>query len=204
MRRRVTLSRNLTRAVFTDDANGKRYADESVDPAYRDPQLLRSWVLTMQDMGYAVAMELPSPSAGETAARLLETAAGLVALGWTTGANARYADGTPCSPEQPAAACWCAMGSMTAASHLMGIHTQTGDYVDLNVPTRDYVKRLRIQTKARYALRKAIAEGRHPSSLSATSVTLCISNWNDDEAEDGGEVSRTMVRAAAILRQEAA
>ena len=139
----------------------------------------------------------------QTAARLLETAAGLVDLGWTTNANARLADGTPCSPEQPAAACWCAQGALTAAQHELGIHTQSDGYQDLSVPAPDYSARLRILEQARQGLRKAIEEGLHPESLSAVSVTLCITNWNDAEAVGGAQVARTMRRGAAILREVA-
>ena len=196
----MTISRDLTRATFTRD--GRQFAVETVDPAYRDPQLLRKWVQTMQGMGYAVATELPE-TPRQTAARLLETAAGLVALGWTRDANARLADSTPCSPESPAAACWCAMGALTAASHELGIHTERDGYQDLKVPGADYKTRLRIMGDARIALREAIKERLHPNSLSAVSVTLSITNWNDDEADSGDVVARTMKRAAAILRDAA-
>lgn len=139
----------------------------------------------------------------DVAARLLETAAGLVALGWTTNANARLADGTPCSPEQPAAACWCAQGALTAAQHLMGIHTQRDGGQDIHLAGPVYNERASILDKARNALRDAIREGLHPSSLAAVSVTLCITNWNDDEADGGDVVARTMRRAAELLRAAA-
>ena len=139
----------------------------------------------------------------QEAARLLETAAGYVRLGWTTNANARLADGTPCSPEQPDAACWCAQGALSAAQHELGINTTRDGVIDGNVPAAVYPSRLRILDQARKGLRKAIEEGSHPDSLSAVSVTLCITNWNDDEAVGGELVARTMRRGAEILRQPA-
>lgn len=139
----------------------------------------------------------------QEAARLLETAAGFVALGWTQNANARLADGTPCSAEQPDAACWCAQGAISAAQHELGINTQRDGVIDGNVPAAVYPARLRILDVARKGLRKAIEEGSHPDSLSAVSITLCITNWNDDEAVGGEQVARTMRRGAAILRQSA-
>ena len=134
------------------------------------------------------------------AARLLETAAGLVDLGWTTNANARLGDGTPCNPEDPAAACWCAQGALTAAQHELGLHTTRDGAQDVTVPSADYSQRLQILSRARQGLRKAIEEGLHPMSLMAVSITLCITNWNDDEAVGGAQVARTMRRGAAILR----
>ena len=79
------------------------------------------------------------------------------------------ADGTPCSPEQPAAACWCAQGALTAAQHELGIHTQRDGCVAADVREPEYSQRLRILNRARSALREAIAEGQHASSLSAVS-----------------------------------
>lgn len=146
----------------------------------------------------------PSPAhEAQEAARLLETAAGLVDLGWTTNANARAADGTPVSAEAPYAACWCAQGALGAAQHLLGIHTQRDGCIDSELTEPVYIERLRILNRARSALREAIAAGQHPSSLSAVSVTLCITNWNDDEAGDGDEVSRTLRRAGELLREAA-
>ena len=52
----VELSRDTRRAAFT--RGGVLVADEAVDPAYRDPQLLRAWVVTMWSMGYAVAQRM--------------------------------------------------------------------------------------------------------------------------------------------------
>ena len=86
----------------------------------------------------------------------------------------------------------------------MGIHTQRDGSQDIHLPGPVYSDRAGILDKARTALREAIKEGQHPSSLSAVSVTLCITNWNDDEAEDGNEVSRTLRRAVEILREAAA
>lgn len=139
----------------------------------------------------------------QEAARLLETAAVFVQLGWTTNANARDASGTPVSAEQPDAACWCAQGALQVASHHLGIHTMRDGCIDSDVRESDYTRRMHILNRARWALREAIKEGKHPSSLSAVSITLCLTNWNDDEAEDGDEVSRTMRRAVEILREAA-
>ena len=138
------------------------------------------------------------------ARRLLEAAAVFIQLGWTTNANARASDGTPVSAESPEAACWCAQGALTAATHELGLHTQRDGCVDSSLTTPVYEQRSRILNRARSALREAIAEGVHPRSLSAVSITLCITNWNDDEADSGDVVSRAMRRAAAILREEAA
>ena len=139
--------------------------------------------------------------AAENGARLLEVAAGYVRLGWTQNSNARLADGTPCSPEQPDAACWCAQGAITAAQHEMGIHTQRDGVIDSHVDPLLYAQRLQILDQARKGLRKAIEEGLHPESLSAVSLTLCITQWNDAEAISDQQVSRTMCRGAELLRQ---
>lgn len=139
----------------------------------------------------------------QEAARLLETAAGFIELGWTQNSNARLADGTPCSPEQPDAACWCAQGAISAAQHELGINTTRDGVIDGNVPASVYPARLLILDKARKGLREAIEEGAHPDSLSAVSITLCITNWNDDAAVGGEQVARTLRRGAAILRQSA-
>lgn len=136
----------------------------------------------------------------EHAAVLLDTAAGFVDEGWATNANARDAAGAPVSPENPDAICWCAQGALTAAQHELGLHTQRDGVQAVDVPADAYSKRLVILDRARQGLRKAIEEGLHPSSLSAVSITLCITNWNDDEAVGGAQVARTMRRGAEILR----
>ena len=63
--------------------------------------------------------------------------------------------------------------------------------------------RSRLLDEARRGLRKAIIENKHPRSLAAVSITLCITNWNDDEAESGEVVARKLRRAAAIVRDAA-
>ena len=132
------------------------------------------------------------------AARLLETAAAFVLRGWTKDLNARRADGSGCAPDSPEATCWCAQGALTAASHELGIHVQRGGFMDPSLPTPVYEDRTRILNRARAALREAIVEAADKLALSAVSVTLCITTWND-HAQSGAVVERTMRRASELL-----
>ena len=124
----------------------------------------------------------------ENAARLLEAAAGHIERGWTTGANARDGRGHPVSSEKPEAVCWCAQGAMTKVAWELNLYAQA---------------RTVALDAARIALRRAITEHLPRRDLLAVSITLTITNWNDDEAQDGAQVARAMRRGAAILREAA-
>ena len=123
----------------------------------------------------------------ENAARLLEAAAGHIERGWTTGANARDGRGHPVSSEKPEAVCWCAQGAMSKAAWDARLGRARAAAMD----------------EARQALRRAITEHLGRDHLLAVSITLTITNWNDDEAQDGAQVARAMRRGAAILREAA-
>ena len=124
----------------------------------------------------------------ENAARLLEAAAGHIERGWTTGANARDGRGHPVSSEKPEAVCWCAQGAMAKVAWDLKLYPSP---------------RFAVMDDARRALRKAITEHLPRRDLLAVSITLTITNWNDDEAQDGAQVARAMRRGAAILRDAA-
>ena len=128
------------------------------------------------------------------AADLLDHAADIVEHAWCKGSNARRADGAACTAHDPAAATWCALGSMSCAALRMGL----AHVVHLGCDTRlEWIgpHRTDLIEHARRAILRAVRRDATDNALS---------DWNDRTARTGAAVARAMRAAASTLRATAA
>ena len=132
------------------------------------------------------------------AARVLDTAAGLVEQGWCRFNMARTADGEDCTPQSPRACQWCARGALTAAFARLGLTRRERPYA-YYVWDRLHPHGRSGADRARHALNLHIAGG--DEMRVAKGCFPSITTWNDEPGRTQRGVVFAFRHAAANLRR---
>ena len=120
------------------------------------------------------------------AALLLDSAAGYVERGWTTGAAARREDAFPCSAIDEEAVSWCATGALYAAEFATGLRRMQG--VTAGTMTEAEIERAHtVRIRAEEALKDHTVEHH-------------ITPWNDRQYQSAENVAASLRETATRLR----